>query len=226
MLRLLIGTAALSLASSSDTLRSRDLADPLPEDSKTQSSKNLKGQFQVVGTLCYDENMAGTDQVIVTTTSKASPHQRVVMYDDQYDSFPAAFASSTCKEQLSFAKKLKLESSGENLVPGWSIAGGGSKTEKITIQGKVKRQWIVAIINCDESTGTPYTVDVDSVSITAVKNIDCESIHQPSAGPTVAIVFLTLALLASLVLLILMWKKASSAPKGLTNIDGAGYNEL
>ena len=85
---------------------------------------------------------------------------------------------------------------------------------------------MVAIINCDESAGIGYPVNVDSVKITAVKNIDCEQIHQTSAGPTVAIVFLTLALLASLVLLILMWKKASSAPKGLTNIDGAGYNEL
>ena len=37
--------------------------------------------------------------------SKAQPHQRVVMYDDQFDSFPAALASSTCAKQLSFAKK-------------------------------------------------------------------------------------------------------------------------
>ena len=43
---------------------------------------------------------------------------------------------------------------------------------------------------------------------------------------TMTLGILTLALLASLVLLMLMWKKASSAPKGLTNIDGAGYNEL
>jgi hypothetical protein len=147
------------------------------------------------------------------------------MYDDQYDSFPAAAASPSCKEQLSFAKKLKT-GSGQGLVPGWSIAAGGEKTETIKITGHVKRQWMVAIINCDESAGIGYPVNVDSVKITAVKNIDCEQIHQTSAGPTVAIVFLTLALLASLVLLILMWKKASSAPKGLTNIDGAGYNEL
>ena len=84
---------------------------------------------------------------------------------------------------------------------------------------------MVAIINCDEN-GKGYPVDVDSISISAVKNIPCENVHAANAGPTVAIVFLTLALLASLVLLILMWKKASAAPKGLTNIDGAGYNEL
>merc|ERR1719240_154081 len=222
MLRLIIGTAALGLATSTSLGRSLD--SDLPEDSKSEVSKNIVGQFQVVGAVCYDENMDGTDEIVITTESKPMPNQRVVMYDDQFDSFPAALASSTCKKQLSFAKKLKVKST-EELVPGWSIAAGGKKTETIKITGREKRQWTVAIINCDEN-GKGYPVDVDSISITAVKNIPCETLHAPNAGPTVAIVFLTLALLASLVLLILMWKKASAAPKGLTNIDGAGYNEL
>ena len=147
------------------------------------------------------------------------------MYDDQYDSFPAALASQNCKDQLGYAKKLKIDGT-EQLEPGWSIAEGGKKTETIKITGQMKRQWTVAIINCDEKTGKGSPVNVDSVSITAVKNIPCENLHVCSSGPTVAIVFLALALLASLVLLVLMWKRASEAPKGLTNIDGAGYNEL
>ena len=65
MLRLVIGTAALGLATASTPLR-RGLADPLPEDQKTQSSKNLVGQFQVVGAVCYDENMQGTDEVVIS----------------------------------------------------------------------------------------------------------------------------------------------------------------
>ena len=44
----------------------RALADSAPEDAKSQSSKNLVGQFQVVGTLCYDENTQGTDEVIIS----------------------------------------------------------------------------------------------------------------------------------------------------------------
>ena len=70
MLRLLVGTAlSLSLAplaASTTPLARRALADPAPEDAKSQSSKNLVGQFQVVGTLCYDENTQGTDEVIIS----------------------------------------------------------------------------------------------------------------------------------------------------------------
>ena len=46
----------------------RVLADSsdLPEDKSVQESKNLVGQFQVVGTLCYAENMAATDEVTIS----------------------------------------------------------------------------------------------------------------------------------------------------------------
>merc|ERR1719240_1281726 len=167
MLRLIIGTAALGLATSTSLGRSLD--SDLPEDSKSEVSKNIVGQFQVVGAVCYDENMDGTDEIVITTESKPMPNQRVVMYDDQFDSFPAALASSTCKKQLSYAKKLKLKGHTE-LQPGWSIAEGGTKTEKIKITGHEKRQWVVAVINCDnDGKGSP--VNVDSISITAIKNI-------------------------------------------------------
>ena len=68
----------------------RVLADSsdLPEDKSVQESKNLVGQFQVVGTLCYAENMAATDEVTISKSIQVAtpspPHLPFVLRIQTY----------------------------------------------------------------------------------------------------------------------------------------------
>ena len=50
------------------------------------ATKQYKGAFEVVGTLCYPPDVKGEDKVTITTNSDggdANKFQRVVMYDGE-----------------------------------------------------------------------------------------------------------------------------------------------
>ena len=47
------------------------------------ATKQYKGGFEVVGTLCYPPDVKGEDKVTITTNSDEHEFQRVVMYDGE-----------------------------------------------------------------------------------------------------------------------------------------------
>ena len=156
-------------------------------------------------------------------------HPYQLFTTDQPESFNQAVAAAgDCGLQLTYAKKISTKGS-KAMVPGWSIGGGGTHTEVITIQQGTKRQWWVAVINCDQSKGIPYPVDVKSISITdsSKYTIDCATMHNYSvAGYNWAIVVMAIAIIAAAVLAVLYWKKSTIGPSGVVNTGGVGYNEL
>jgi hypothetical protein len=152
------------------------------------------------------------------------------MYDDQPDSFNQAVqAAGDCGAQLSYAKKLSTNS-GKAMVPGWSIANGGTHTEEITINQGYKRQWWIVIINCDEATSTPYSVNVKSVDISDSSKyaIDCSKMNQYDvSGYGWAIGIMVIAVIVAVVFAVLYWKKSTmNLGSGVTNTNTISYNEL
>jgi hypothetical protein len=158
-------------------------------------------------------------------------NQRVVMYDDQPDSFDQAIAAAgDCGKQLSYAKMLTTASGGtKSMVPGWSIAKGGKYTETITINQGYTRQWWVVLVNCDEKTSTPSSVSVTSVEIldSGKVSVPCSTMGQYSvSGYNWAIVLMTVAIIAAVVIAFLYWKKSTLGPTGVSSTAGVSYNEL
>lgn len=150
------------------------------------------------------------------------------MYDDQPESFDQAIAAAGyCDKQLKYAKMLTTKTGGETMVPGWSIANGGTFSETITINQGKKRQWWVVVINCD--SGSPSPVQLNSVTIkdTGTASVPCSTMGQYSvAGYNWAIVLMTIAIIAAAVMAVLYWKKSQIGPSGVVNTNGVGYNEL
>ena len=72
----LVGSA---IAEPQNGVRTLADASDLPQDKAKQVAKDIVGQFQVVGTLCYDENMDGTDEVVISKLKMqfALPNQRI-----------------------------------------------------------------------------------------------------------------------------------------------------
>ena len=139
------------------------------------------------------------------------------MYDDQPESFDQAIrASGNCADQLKYAKMLTTKTGGDaHMVPGWSIANGGTFSETVTINQGKKRQWWVVVINCDN--GTPQPVQLTSITIkdTGKASVPCSTMGQYSvAGYNWAIVLMSLAIIAAAVMAFLYWKKSQEGPSG------------
>tara|TARA_B100000795_G_scaffold269020_1_gene257250 strand:+ start:237 stop:869 length:633 start_codon:yes stop_codon:yes gene_type:complete len=198
--------------------------------SATAHAGSIVGGFEVIGTICYPPDQKGEDKVVITTVSPASANQRIVMYDDQPESYDQAVkVAGDCKAQLSYAKMLTTSSGGTSMVPGWSIASGGTFSETITINQGNKRQWWVAVVNCDEASGVASPVSLSSFSIvdSGKVSVDCSTMGQYSvAGYNWAIVLMVFAVITAAIFAFLFWNKSRIGPSGVVNTDGVGYNEL
>jgi len=151
-------------------------------------------------------------------------HQRVLIFDDEWDSISTALASDgDCKTQMDSARQ------------SYSIAQGGTDRHTFHITGIKERQWFVAVQNCDPITNVGYTVSLNSVEMVASNNVVCENIGGSSStnisGFVVSIVLLSLLLVSASVALFMMWQKmllAKSSTRSINPIDGerTNYDEL
>ena len=186
------------------------------------------GSFEIVGTICYPPDTKGEDAVTITTVSSASAYQRVVMFDDEPDSFDQAIAAAgDCKKQLSFAKQMKTSSGAYS--PGWSIANGGTFSETIHITQGYKRQWWIVIVNCNEKTSSSLPVTVTSVNIkdTATLAVPCSTMGQYDvSGYNWTIAVMTIAVIVAVVFAVLYWKKSTFVGGLATSNTNTNYDAL
>ena len=100
-------------------------------------------------------------------------------------------------------------------------------TQPIDIDETKARRWFVVAVNCDESQEKAVSVPVQlDYKITTSKSIACERLRENgSAGLTVAVVFLTLLVIALGGTTFCFYKKAQLVPSAPSSGD-THYDQL
>ena len=176
------------------------------------TGKNLNGDFQIVGSLCFPAKASDT-VVIHAQAGAAAQNQLLLFYDDQSGSFDAfgAAATTSCSTLVNLARPV-CKKTGQDCTPGWTIRPGVAEKFDITINEQVPRQWYFVVANCDPKTGLGSAVNIKSLDISSQHGVECSTLSPqgtPDAAVAIVITFLIMLIILFASTTAIYYKKAT-----------------